>query len=62
MERDGLSKLELARMLGISPRTIVAITNDERVRLDLDTVERALIADDTITLRELYPDLYSEAA
>lgn len=62
MARDDVSKIELAARLGLSARTVVAITNGERVRLDLNTIERALLADDTITLRELYPALYQEAA
>lgn len=62
MERDGSSQVECAAVLGISARTVGAIVRGERLDVETETVERALFADDTMDLRDLYPDLYSEAA
>lgn len=58
-ERDGVSRNETAARLGISDRVF---RKPEGASVELETVERALIADGTLTLRDLYPSIYEEAA
>lgn len=62
MERDHIDRRATADRFGMSERTLYAILGGERPTVELGTVERALIADDTTTLRDLYPHLYCEAA
>jgi hypothetical protein len=62
VKRDDTSKKATALRLGIADRMFRRILDGEQVNVGLDTVERALIADDTLTLRELYGELYEEAA
>ncbi len=62
MERDGCSGVEIAARFRMANRVFGNIVRSKQRTVTLTTVERALIADDTITLRELYPALYSEAA
>lgn len=61
MERDGIALMELAGRLGVSDKTLRAIRDGERLPA-LETIERALFADDTATLDDLYPNLFQEAA
>lgn len=61
VERDETSINDLAARWGISDKTLREIRNGKRSP-SIETVERALIADDTIELRDLYPHLYCEAA
>lgn len=60
--RDGSTANETSLRLGLGEKTVRELLNGRRQGVELATVERALIADDTITLRELYPNLYEEAA
>lgn len=63
MLRDDASRKETAIRLGIADRMFRMVLNGEQARVQLDTVERALFADDVLTLREVYPALYDlEAA
>lgn len=60
MERDGVTIVALAGRFGVSERTLRAARKGRPV--ELTTVERCLLADDVVTLRELYPDLYEVVA
>ena len=62
LDRDKSSIHDLEMRFGIADRTLRLILNGHTERVELATVERALVADDTITLRELYPDWYEAAA
>jgi len=61
MARDEISLTELAARWGMSDRTLRVIRNSERSP-SIETVERALIADGTVDLDDLYPNLFAEAA
>lgn len=61
MKRDGLSLVDLAARFGSSDKTLRSVRTGER-ELTLEMVERALIADGTLTFDDLYPDAILEAA
>lgn len=54
MARDGATQRDLAERFGVSDRSLYAILREGR-DVELATVERALIADGTTMLWELYP-------
>ena len=56
MERDGMNIRETARKLGISDKTAREVLKRRR-DVNLATVERALIADNSVMLGDLYPDM-----
>jgi transcriptional regulator with XRE-family HTH domain len=50
---------ELARLIGIRPKTVRLILRGDQARFSLDTVDKILCAfEDASRLRELYPELY----
>ena len=63
MVRDGVSIKDVAGRFDVSDKTLREVLKGRR-RVGLDTVERCLLADDTVSLRDLYPGLFdlSEAA
>lgn len=62
LERDDASIEATAARLGMADRLCRRIRDLEQQMVSLETVERALIADGTIGLEDLYPDLNLEAA
>ncbi len=62
IERDGASKRATADLLRMPERMLRMIVGREQAGVELDTVERALIADGTVELDDLYPMLFQEAA
>lgn len=61
MARDEISLTQLAARWGMSDKTLREIRKGRRDP-SIETVERALIADGTASLDDLYPRLFAEAA
>lgn len=62
MVRDDATRIDLSDRFGIAEKVIRYILNDHQALVELDTVDRALIADGTLTFDDLYPDAILEVA